>query len=107
MIHLGGKHSGRGPAPIVVHLSFEPRAVPTRRMKGTHFDGRTWPVRLPILAWDTCVTFPSRCAKVANIIVDPDYSRTLYNLLSTEFLFQASLPSENNAYIHIGEYDLR
>ena len=45
MIHPGGKHSRRGPAPIVIHLGLERRVVPTRR---THFDGRTWPVRLPI-----------------------------------------------------------
>ena len=73
MIHPGGpggKHSRRGPTPIVIHLGLEPR-----RMKGTHFDGRTWPVRLPhryiLLAWNTYVTFPNLCAKVANIIVDP------------------------------------
>ena len=27
------------------------------------------PHRYIILAWDTCVTFPNLCAKVANIIV--------------------------------------
>ena len=48
MIDPGDKHSIWGPAPIVIHLGLEPRVVPTRRMKGMHFDGRTWPIRLPI-----------------------------------------------------------
>ena len=48
MIHPGGKHSRRGQAPIVIHLGLEPRVVPTGRVKGTHFDGITWLVRLPI-----------------------------------------------------------